>query len=142
MRPLGIAALEDKIVQRALVEVLNTVYENDFLGFSYGFRPKRNQHQALDAVVMGITRTNVSWIVDADIKSFFDTVNHAWLIKFVEHRIGDPRPRPSEATANHREFWARNRNRFYPPLAFLIPPSSPYCLLQPAAKDIFARPAS
>lgn len=91
MRPLGIAALEDKIVQRALVEVLNTVYENDFLGFSYGFRPKRNQHQALDAVVMGITRTNVSWIVDADIRSFFDTVSHEWLIKFVEHRIGDPR---------------------------------------------------
>src|SRR5439155_7158677 len=91
LRPLGIAALEDKIVQRALVEVLNAVYEQDFLGFSYGFRPKRSQHQALDALSAGITRTNVSWIVDADIKSFFDTVSHEWLIKFLEHRIGDPR---------------------------------------------------
>ena len=91
MRPLGIAALEDKIVQRAVVEVLNAVYEQDFLGFSYGFRPGRNQHQALDALSVGITRTNVSWIVDADIKSFFDTVSHAWLIRFLEHRIGDPR---------------------------------------------------
>ncbi|ARS55739.1 group II intron reverse transcriptase/maturase [Ralstonia solanacearum] len=91
MRPLGIAALEDKIVQRALVEVLNAVYEQDFLGFSYGFRPHRNQHQALDALSVGITRTNVSWIVDADIKSFFDTVSHEWLIKFLEHRIGDHR---------------------------------------------------
>lgn len=91
MRPLGIAALEDKIVQRAVVEVLNAVFETDFLGFSYGFRPKRNQHQALDALAVGIARTNVSWIVDADIKSFFDAVNHDWLIKFVEHRIGDPR---------------------------------------------------
>jgi len=91
MRPLGIAALEDKIVQRALVEVLNAVYEQDFLGFSYGFRPQRSQHQALDALAVGITRTNVSWIVDADIESFFDAVSHQWLIKFLEHRIGDPR---------------------------------------------------
>src|SRR6201981_3056146 len=91
LRPLGIAALEDKIVQRAVVEVLNAVYEADFLGFSYGFRPKRSQHQALDALAVGIARTNVSWIVDADIRSFFDTVSHKWLIKFVEHRIGDPR---------------------------------------------------
>lgn len=91
MRPLGIAALEDKIVQRAVVEVLNAVFEADFLGFSYGFRPKRSQHQALDALAVGISRTNVSWIVDADIRSFFDTVSHLWLIKFVEHRIGDPR---------------------------------------------------
>ena len=91
MRPLGIAALEDKIVQRALVEVLNAVYEQDFLGFSYGFRPQRSQHQALDALAVSITRTNVSWIVDADIKSFFDAVSHEWLIKFLEHRIGDPR---------------------------------------------------
>ena len=91
MRPLGIAALEDKIVQRALVEVLNAVYEQDFLGFSYGFRPQRSQHQALDALAVGITRTHVSWIVDADIKSFFDAVSHEWLIKFLEHRIGDPR---------------------------------------------------
>lgn len=91
MRPLGIAALEDKIVQRAVVEVLNAVYETDFLGFSYGFRPRRSQHQALDALAVGIARTNVSWIVDADIRSFFDTVSHEWLSKFVEHRIGDPR---------------------------------------------------
>jgi len=91
LRPLGIAALEDKIVQRAVVEVLNAVFETDFLGFSYGFRPKRSQHQALDALAVGIARTNVSWIVDADIRSFFDTVSHEWLIKFVEHRIGDPR---------------------------------------------------
>jgi RNA-directed DNA polymerase len=91
LRPLGIAALEDKIVQRAVVEVLNAVFETDFLGFSYGFRPKRSQHQALDALAVGVARTNVSWIVDADIKSFFDTVSHEWLVKFVEHRIGDPR---------------------------------------------------
>jgi group II intron reverse transcriptase/maturase len=91
LRPLGIAALEDKIVQRAVVEVLNAVFETDFLGFSYGFRPKRSQHQALDALAVGIARTNVSWIVDADIRSFFDTVSHEWLIRFVEHRIGDPR---------------------------------------------------
>ncbi len=91
MRPLGIAALEDKIVQRAVVEVLNAIYETDFLGLSYGFRPKRSQHQALDALSVGITRTKVGWIVDADIKGFFDTVDHEWLIKFLEHRIGDPR---------------------------------------------------
>jgi RNA-directed DNA polymerase len=91
MRPLGIAALEDKIVQRAVVEVLNAIYEQDFLGFSYGFRPGRNQHQALDALSVGITRTNVSWIVDADIRSFFDQVSHEWLLKFLKHRIGDTR---------------------------------------------------
>ena len=91
LRPLGIAAVEDKIVQRAVAEVLNAVFEADFLGFSYGFRPKRNQHQALDALAVGISRTNVNWIVDADIRCFFDTVSHEWLIRFVEHRIGDPR---------------------------------------------------
>jgi len=90
-RPLGIAALEDKIVQRAVVEVLNAVYEEDFLGFSYGFRPKRGQHDALDALTFGITRTKVNWILDADIAGFFDTVSHEWLIRFLEHRIGDPR---------------------------------------------------
>ena len=90
-RPLGIAALEDKIVQRALVEVLNAIYENDFLGFSYGFRPKRGQHDALDALAVGITRTKVNWILDADISRFFDTVNHTWLRRFLEHRIGDRR---------------------------------------------------
>ena len=90
-RPLGIAALEDKIVQRAVVEVLNAIYEQDFLGFSYGFRPGRSQHDALDALAVGITYTKVSWIVDADIRSFFDSMSHEWLIRFVEPRIGDPR---------------------------------------------------
>ncbi len=90
-RPLGIAALEDKIVQRALVEVLNAVYEEDFLGFSYGFRPGRGQHDALDARWVGIDSTRVNWVLDADIAGFFDAVEHAWLIRFVEHRIGDRR---------------------------------------------------
>ena len=90
-RPLGIAALEDKIVQRAVVEVLNAIYEEDFLGFSYGFRPGRGQHDALDALAVGITRTKVSWIVDADIAGFFDAVSHEWLMRFIEHRIGDRR---------------------------------------------------
>ena len=90
-RPLGIAALEDKIVQRALVEVLNAIYEEDFLGFSYGFRPGRSQHDCLDALAVGITLTKVNWILDADIRSFFDSVSHDWLIRFVEHRVGDPR---------------------------------------------------
>jgi RNA-directed DNA polymerase len=90
-RPLGIAALEDKIAQRAVVEVLNAIYEEDFLGFSYGFRPGRGQHDALDALAVGITRTRVNWIVDADIAGFFDTVSHEWLMRFVEHRVGDRR---------------------------------------------------
>jgi RNA-directed DNA polymerase len=90
-RPLGIASLEDKIAQRAVVEVLNAIYEQDFLGFSYGFRPGRGQHDALDALAVGITRTKVSWILDADVRSFFDSMSHDWLIRFVEHRIGDPR---------------------------------------------------
>jgi RNA-directed DNA polymerase len=90
-RPLGIAALEDKIVQRAVVEVLNTIYEEDFLGFSYGFRPGRGRHGALDALAVWITRTKVNWIVDADIPGFFDAVSHEWLMRFVEHRIGDRR---------------------------------------------------
>jgi group II intron reverse transcriptase/maturase len=90
-RPLGIAALEDKIVQRALVEVLNAIYEEDFLGFSYGFRPGRSQHDALDALAVGIDRARVNWILDADIAGFFDAVSHDWLIRFVEHRIGDRR---------------------------------------------------
>jgi group II intron reverse transcriptase/maturase len=90
-RPLGIAALEDKIIQRAVVEVLNAIYEQDFLGFSYGFRPGRGQHDALDALAVGITYTKVSWIVDADVRSFFDSMSHEWLIRFAEHRIGDPR---------------------------------------------------
>ena len=90
-RPLGIAALEDKIVQRAIVEVLNAIYEEDFLGFSYGFRPGRGQHDALDALAVGIEHAKVNWILDADIAGFFDTVDHAWLIRFVEHRVGDQR---------------------------------------------------
>ena len=90
-RPLGIAALEDKIVQRALVEVLNAIYEQDFLGFSYGFRPGRGQHDALDALATAITRTKVNWILDADVCSFFDSVSHEWLVRLVEHRVGDPR---------------------------------------------------
>jgi RNA-directed DNA polymerase len=90
-RPLGIAALEDKIVQRAVVEVLNAIYEEDFLGFSYGFRPGRGQHDALDALAVGITRRRVNFILDADIAGFFDTVSHEWLTKFVEHRIADRR---------------------------------------------------
>ena len=90
-RPLGIAALEDKIVQRAVVEVLNAIWEADFLGFSHGFRPGRGQHDALDALAVGITKRSVNFILDADIAGFFDTVNHDWLIKFVEHRIADRR---------------------------------------------------
>ena len=90
-RPLGIAALEDKIVQRAVSELLNAIYEVDFLGFSYGFRPGRGQHDALDALVTGLGRKKVSFVLDADIRGFFDAVDHGWLIKFVEHRIADKR---------------------------------------------------
>src|SRR3982751_2266377 len=90
-RPLAIAALEDKIVQRATVAVLNAIYEEDFLGFSYGFRPRRSQHDALDALVVGISSTKVNSILDADIRSFFDAVSQTWLIRFLNHRIGDPR---------------------------------------------------
>ena len=90
-RPLGVPTLEDKIVQRAVVEVLNAIYENDFLGFSYGFRAGRSAHQALDALSVGILRRKVKWVLDADIRGFFDTLNHEWLVKFVEHRVGDRR---------------------------------------------------
>src|SRR6476660_9352318 len=90
-RPLAVAALEDKIVQRATAAVLNAIYEEDFLGFSYGFRPERGAHDALDALAVGITRTKVNWILDADIRSFFDAVNQEWLLRFLNHRIGDPR---------------------------------------------------
>ncbi|MGH7706918.1 MAG: group II intron reverse transcriptase/maturase [Vulcanimicrobiaceae bacterium] len=90
-RPLGIAALEDKVLQRAMVEILNEIYETVFLGFSYGFRPGRGQHDALDALAYAITRTPVNWIIDADLRAYFDTVNHDWLIRFLEHRIGDQR---------------------------------------------------
>jgi len=90
-RPLGIAALEDKIVQRAVVVVLNAIYEEDFLGFSYGFRPGRGQHDALDALSVAISETRVNWILDADIRSFFDRLDQSWLVRFLEHRIGDER---------------------------------------------------
>lgn len=90
-RPLGIAALEDKIVQRAVVTVLNAIYEEDFLGFSYGFRPGRGQHDALDALSVAVSKTPVNWVLDADIRGFFDSVSHEWLIKFLEHRVGDER---------------------------------------------------
>jgi RNA-directed DNA polymerase len=90
-RPIGVPVLEDKIVQRATVAVLNAIYEEDFLGFSYGFRPGRNCHQALDALTVGIQTRKVSYILDADIVGFFDSLDHQWLIKFVEHRIADRR---------------------------------------------------
>jgi group II intron reverse transcriptase/maturase len=90
-RPLAVAALEDKIVQRATVAVLNAIYEEDFLGFSYGFRPKRSQHDALDALAVGIGNKRVNFILDADVASFFDSVSKEKLVRFVEHRIGDPR---------------------------------------------------
>jgi group II intron reverse transcriptase/maturase len=90
-RPLGIVALEDKIVQYAVGTVLNQIWEEDFLGFSYGFRPGRSQHDALDALCVGIVRKKVNWILDLDIRSFFDQLQHSWLVQFVEHRIGDRR---------------------------------------------------
>jgi RNA-directed DNA polymerase len=91
MRPLGIAALEDKIVQHALATVLNAIYEVDFLGFSYGFRPGRSAHNGLDALYVGLTEKKVNWVLDADIRGFFDTIDHRWMIKFLEHRIADKR---------------------------------------------------
>jgi group II intron reverse transcriptase/maturase len=90
-RPLGIAALEDKVLQHAIGRILNQIWEEDFLGFSYGFRPKRNQHDALDALYVGIVRKRVNWVLDLDVRAFFDKVGHGWMIKFVEHRIGDRR---------------------------------------------------
>jgi len=91
MRPLGIAALEDKIVQHAVGEVLTAIYEEDFLGFSYGFRPGRGQHDALDALAVGLGRKKVNWVLDADIQGFFDTISHEWMIRFIEHRVADRR---------------------------------------------------
>ncbi len=91
LRPLGVPALEDKIVQRATVEVLNAIYEQDFLGFSYGFRPGRSPHQALDALAVGIGTRRVNWVLDADIRKFYDTLDHGWLVRFVEHRVADRR---------------------------------------------------
>jgi RNA-directed DNA polymerase len=91
LRPLGVLVLEDKIVQRAVAEVLSALYEQDFMGFSYGFRPGRSPHQALDALVMAILRRKVNWVLDADIRGFFDTLDHGWLVKFIEHRVADRR---------------------------------------------------
>lgn len=91
LRPLGIAAVEDKIVQQAVVKVLSAVFEVEFLGFSYGFRAGRSQHDALDALTVGIKSRGVRWILDADIKAFFDTIDHEWMVRFLEHRIADPR---------------------------------------------------
>ena len=91
LRPLGVPALEDKIVQRATVEVLNAICEKDFLGFSYGFRPGRSPHQALDALAVGIGTRKVRWVLDADIRKFYDTLDQGWLVKFVEHRVADRR---------------------------------------------------
>ena len=91
LRPLGIAALEDKIVQRAVVEVLNAIYEEDFLGFSYGFRPGRGPHDALDALTVGVEQKKVNWVLDADISDFFTSLDHSWLKKFLGHRIADKR---------------------------------------------------
>jgi len=90
-RPLGVTTLEDKLVQRAMVEVLNAIYETDFLGFSYGFRPGRSQHNALDALYAGLLTKKVKWVLDADIRGYFDAIDHEWLVKFVEHRIADRR---------------------------------------------------
>ena len=90
-RPLGVPALEDKLVQRAVVEVLNAICDTDFLGFSYGFRPGRSPHDALDALSTGLLTKKVNWVLDADIQSFFDTLQHGWLVKFIEHRVADRR---------------------------------------------------
>ncbi len=90
-RPLGVTSLEDKIVQRAAVEVMNAIYEEDFADFSYGFRPGRSQHDALDRLYVGIDEGKVSWVLDVDIRAFFDSLSQNWLVKFMEHRIGDRR---------------------------------------------------
>jgi len=90
-RPLGIAALEDKIVQQAGVTILQAIYEEDFLGFSYGFRPGRSQHQALDALTVALPRKHVNYILDADLRGFFDSISHEWMLKFVQHRVADRR---------------------------------------------------
>lgn len=90
-RPLGVTSLEDKIVQRATVEVLNAIYETDFLGFSYGYRPGKNPHNALDALYVGLLTKKVNWVLDGDISSFFDSLDQEWLVKFIEHRVADQR---------------------------------------------------
>jgi RNA-directed DNA polymerase len=86
-----VAALEDKVVQQAVVTILNQIYEGDFRGFSYGFRPGRSQHQALDALTVALRRKRVNYVLDADIRGFFDHVDHGWMMKFVQHRVAGPR---------------------------------------------------
>ena len=108
-RPLGIAALEDKIVQQAVLWVPQSIYEQDFLGFSYGFRPRRSQHDALDALSVAITSRKVNWILDADIEGFFDAIDHEWLVRFLEHR-GRERERKRKGTQRKRRdkpVWSR-----------------------------------
>jgi RNA-directed DNA polymerase len=103
LRPLGVATLEDKIVQRAVVEVLNAIYEEDFLGFSYGFRPGRSPHDALDALAVGINRRKVNWVLDADIREYFSRLDWSWLEKFLEHRIaGQEGPAPDPEMSQSR----------------------------------------
>jgi RNA-directed DNA polymerase len=101
-RPLGITSIEDKIIQRTLCEILQNIYEVDFLGFSYGFRPGKSQHDALDALSVAISGKRVNWVLDADIEGFFDTIDHEWLMKFLEHRIGDRRERVSRERVSPR----------------------------------------
>jgi len=91
LRPLGIATLEDKLLQRAVAEVLSAIYESDFVGFSYGFRPGRSPHRALDALAVGIERRRVNWVLDADIRDYFGSLDHSWLMKMLKHRIADER---------------------------------------------------
>src|SRR5260370_18791403 len=108
-RPTGVAALEDKIVQQAVVTILNEIYEVDFQGFSYGFRPGRSPHQALDALSVGLHRKRVNWVLDADIRGFFDQMSHEWTMKFVQHRVPAHRvlglihkwPKPAVPTEVH-----------------------------------------
>jgi hypothetical protein len=118
----GIASLEDKIVQKAVVWVLQSIYEQDFLGFSYGFRPGKSQHQALDALSVALAEASkVNWVLDADVEGFFDAIDHQWLIKFLEHRIGDKRilrlirkwlaPVSATTASGLRRLWERPRER-------------------------------
>ena len=114
LRPIGIAALEDKIVQRAVKWVLEAIWEEDFVNFSYGFRPERNQHRALDAIWVGLTQRKIGWVLDADIRSFFDTLDHGWLMKFVAHRVSDGRmlrlvSRWLTAGVSEQGEWSRTR---------------------------------
>ena len=102
-----VAALEDKIVQAAVVAILTPIYEAEFLGFSYGFRPGRGQHDALDALAYGIRARKINWILDADIRSFFDTISPEWLVQFIEHRIGDRRDRKSTRLNSSHEIPSR-----------------------------------